>query len=51
MEVDPISILTTATRDLMAGDSAGSEIADLPGRHGGPDGDLRPLTVRLYGRA
>ena len=51
VEVNPISILTTATRDLMAGNSAGGDIAICLAVTAGLTAIFAPITVRLYGRA
>ncbi len=51
VEVNPISILTTATRDLMAGNSAGGDIAICLAVSAGLTAVFATLTVRLYGRA
>ncbi|HEX5909903.1 MAG TPA: ABC transporter permease, partial [Thermoleophilaceae bacterium] len=50
VEVNPISILTTATRDLMAGNSAGGDIAICLAVAVGLTLVFAPITVRLYGR-
>ncbi len=51
VEVNPISILTTATRDLMAGNSAGGDIAICLAVAAALTAVFATLTVRLYGRA
>ena len=50
VEVNPITILTTATRDLMAGNSAGGDIAICLAVTVGLTAIFAPITVRLYGR-
>ena len=51
VEVNPISILVTATRDLMAGNPAGSDVAICLAVTAGLTAVFATLTVRLYGRA
>ena len=50
VEVNPITILTSATRDLMAGNSAGGDIAICLAVTVGLTAIFAPITVRLYGR-
>jgi len=50
VEVNPITILTSATRDLMAGNSAGGDILICLAVTVGLTAIFAPITVRLYGR-
>ena len=51
VDVNPISILVTATRKLMAGDPAGGDVAICLAVAAGLTLVFAPLTARLYGRA
>jgi ABC-2 type transport system permease protein len=48
VDVNPISILTTASRGLMAGDAAGGDIAIVLATAVGLTAVFAPLTTRLY---
>ena len=51
VDVNPISILATASRGLMAGDAAGGDIAIVLGTAAALTLIFAPLTTRLYRRA
>lgn len=51
VDVNPISILATASRGLMAGDAAGSDIAIVLATAAALTVIFGPLTMRLYQRA
>jgi ABC-2 type transport system permease protein len=48
VDVNPISILATASRDLMAGDAAASDIGIVLGTAAVLTAVFMPLTTRLY---
>jgi ABC-2 type transport system permease protein len=51
VDVNPISHVVTATRDLMAGDAAAEDVALVVGEAVALTAVFAPLTVRLYRRA